>query len=93
MKVGEEGETEWGRFYRNGGAHRISRIHMGVGASCAMRRASRRVMSRVATTVRIKRVPAGGRSTKTFYVARSAIPVPLDGIPFDRIVSSICHPD
>ena len=59
----------------------------------AGRGAGPRVLSRAATTVRIKRVPAGGRSTKTFYVARSAIPVPLDGIPFDRIVSSICHPD
>ncbi|WJN77577.1 hypothetical protein OH687_12110 [Burkholderia anthina] len=61
-------------------------------SACVARCAATRD-ARITAAVRIKRVPAGGRSTKTFCVARLAIPVPVDGIPSDRIVDSIRNPN
>ncbi len=54
-------------------------------ASASLRCAPRRGMQCIAAADRIKRVPAGGRSTKPFRVARSAAPVPIVAIRLDPI--------
>ncbi|WP_415751164.1 hypothetical protein [Burkholderia cenocepacia] len=81
-----------GRFYRNGGARRASPAPMGIRVPCVVRRDATRDAAHHDDRPNIK---SASRETerKPFYVHEIGDTVPLDGILFDRIVSSLRDPD